>query len=98
MTLTPYKALIIFAVVFLHNTFLDLFLLTDGGKPLFLWEKSAELATILVHFLIACSVALVYLMSVKFRHLYPKNTLHISDKVWGLCSVLLLLSIVFVLL
>lgn len=91
------NVLIIFGVVFLHNTVLDLFLMTDGAEPVFLWDKSLELSTILTHLLIATIVSLVYAFSIKCRELYPQSTLQISDVTWGVCSVCLLLSIVFIL-
>lgn len=98
MNLIQSKSLIVFFIVFMHNTFLDLFLLGEVGEPVFLWEKSLEPRTIYTHIVIAMIVALVYKLSVKCRELYPKSTLHVSDVTWGACSVGLLLSIVFILL
>lgn len=94
MILYKQKTAIIFCVVFIHNTLLDLF--TKGGVGwIFYWEKSLEAATILTHLLIAALVAIIFAISMKCRQDYPQNISHIRDKVWALCSVFLLLTIYF---
>lgn len=58
---------LLFVVIWLHISALDLFYVTYHG-PVFMWQENARLETIVVHFLIALTtVAFYWLISRLFR-------------------------------
>ncbi len=94
--LYQYKITLIFFVLWAHVSLLNLFFVNYSG-PVFLWQENSELLTIQVHFLIALSTTIFYLMVSKIRQLKRNKKLIIADKTWLLCSVILILSIGFLL-
>ncbi|NQY35571.1 MAG: hypothetical protein HRT37_11480 [Alteromonadaceae bacterium] len=66
------KSVLLFIVLFIHITFLDLF--NGNGYELFvLWEKSIELLTIITHLVIAGLSVLFYLLIGKLRAKSPEG-------------------------
>ena len=66
------KSVLLFIVLFIHITFLDLF--NGNGYELFvLWEKSIELLTIITHLVIAVLSVLFYLLIGKLRAKSPEG-------------------------
>jgi len=92
MTLLKNKPLLLFIILWLHISLLDLFFMTYSG-PVFLWTENLRLETVFVHSLIAlCGVAL-YILLTKAKQEYIAGNLNIGDKTWLLCSLMLILSI-----
>ncbi|MEH6597351.1 MAG: hypothetical protein V7736_17605 [Colwellia polaris] len=91
-----YKMALLFVVLWAHVSLLNLFFVNYSG-PVFLWEQNAQLITIQTHFLIALITTLFFLMVSKCREFNRNKKVKISDKIWLLCSILLIASITFVL-
>lgn len=91
------KVAIVFVVIFAHNTLLDLFLVNGQGEPIFLWEKNLTWTVVLTHLFIASLVTIIYALSMKSRYRVSPYSLRVSDRVWGMCSLFLFLTIIFVL-
>ncbi|MGL1958614.1 MAG: hypothetical protein OCD00_15005 [Colwellia sp.] len=83
-----------FVIIWLHISILDLFYVTYRG-PVFLWQKNAELLTLVVHFGIALATLAFYLLLKKISGEYQLGKFKISNKVWLLCSICLFFSITF---
>lgn len=91
-----YKIALLFVVLWAHVSLLNLFFVNYSG-PVFLWEQNAQLITIQTHFLIALITTLFFLIVSKLREFNRNKKVKISDKIWLLCSILLIVSITFVL-
>jgi hypothetical protein len=59
VTLLKRKSVLLFLVILLHVTLLDLFFVLSSG-PVFLWDKNSEWQTIATHLLIAVATLLFY--------------------------------------
>ena len=57
--LIRHRLKLLFAIIWLHVSALDLFFVTYRG-PVFLWEENAQPITLLVHFLIAIATVSLY--------------------------------------
>jgi len=61
--LARHRLKLLFIIIWLHISALDLFYVTYRG-PVFLWQENAQFLTLLVHFLIALvTVGLYWLIS-----------------------------------
>lgn len=87
-----YKILLMFFVLWLHVSLLNLFFVNYSG-PVFLWQENSELLTIQVHFFIALLTTIFYLTVTKIRQLKGEKKLAVTDKTWLFCSLVLMLSI-----
>ena len=92
-----YKILLMFFVLWAHVSLLKLFFVNYRG-PVFLWQENSELLTIQVHFFIALLTTFFYLTVSKLRQLKGTKKFIIADKTWLLLSLVLVLSIGFLLL
>ena len=90
------KSLILFLVIWLHVTLLDLSYVNHNGA-VFLWEESARPITLLVHFLIAFSTLILYLLMIKLRENFQNRQYKIGQNIWLYCSVVMFLTIGFLL-
>jgi len=75
-------------------TILDLFHVGSKGITLFV-DESIEINTILTHLSVAIASALVFFIASRLMVSYKSGSFMISDKVWLICSVGVLFSIVF---
>jgi hypothetical protein len=91
-----YKMTLLFFVLWAHVSLLNLFFVNYSG-PVFLWEENSQLLTIQTHFLIALMTTAFFLGITKLRQINRHKSFKITDKIWLVCSVLLIASIVFVL-
>jgi hypothetical protein len=57
---------LVFLIIWLHVSVLDLFFITYKG-PVFLWHENSQLLTLMVHFLIALSTAILFKVVAKKR-------------------------------
>lgn len=89
-----YKIALLFIALWAHVSLLNLFFVSYTG-PVFLWQENSEPLTIQVHFLIALFTTLFYLSVSKIRQVNAIKTVKVTDKFWLVCSVVLLLSIGF---
>ena len=72
--LAQHRLKLIFLVIWLHISALDLFFITYRG-PVFLWQENAQLITLAVHFSIALvTVAFYWLVSQNLDNNTNKNT------------------------
>lgn len=90
------KTFYLFIVLLLHVSLLDLFFVTHGG-PVFLFDKNSEIKTIVTHLLIVLASVGFYVLLTKFRAYYSDPLFKISEITWVIWSVILILSIGFVL-
>ena len=88
------KSLILFVVLWIHISILDLFVVTYNG-PVFLIAENTTLKAIVTHFLLAALGTCVYVVSCRFRLWRQNKEAGISDKIWLACSAMLLGSILF---
>jgi hypothetical protein len=94
--LYQYKVALLFLALWGHVSVLNLFFVTYNG-PVFLWQENSEPLTIQVHLLIALLSTGFYLTVSKIRQLNMAKTAKITDKIWLACSLILVLSIGFLL-
>lgn len=94
--LYQYKMTLLFLVLWAHVSLLNLFFVNYSG-PVFLWQENSEPKTIQVHLLIAFVTTLFFLAVTKLRAINRDETVKIRDKIWLVCSALLLAGIVFLL-
>ena len=92
-----FKVTLLFFVLWVHVSLLNLFFVNYSG-PVFLWQENSELLTIQVHMLIALATTGFYLAVSKLRQANKAKKVKVADKVWLLCSLALVLSIGFLLL
>jgi hypothetical protein len=57
---------LVFLIIWLHISVLDLFFITYKG-PVFLWQENMQLLTLVVHFLIALLTAILFKVIAKAR-------------------------------
>ncbi len=86
------KTILLFLIVFVHVSLLDLFFVTFNG-PVFLWEENLRAETILVHLAIATITTLVYSIFTKFRQSYRDEKYIFAEKVWLVSSLFLVIAI-----
>jgi hypothetical protein len=63
--LERHRLKLLFIIVWLHISILDLFFITYRG-PVFLWQENLQLLTLLVHFFIALGTTLIYWLVNKY--------------------------------
>ena len=85
---------LLFFILWAHVSLLNLFFVNYSG-PVFLWEQNSQLLTIQTHFFIALITTVFFLLVTKLRMINRHKKVKISDKIWLLCSILLLASITF---
>ncbi|WP_085300627.1 hypothetical protein [Cognaticolwellia mytili] len=91
-----YKMALLFLALWAHVSLLNLFYVNYKG-PVFLWQENSEPLTIQVHFLIALLATGFYLAISKLRQIDSDKKVRITDKFWLVCSLVLVLSIGFLL-
>lgn len=95
-----YKAIQLFIILLTHVTLLDLFFVGRGGL-VFLWQENLNLETLVVHLLLVSASVGFYQLIILFNHYRNSNRQKglkkTSEKFWLLCSVVLLLAIIFLL-
>lgn len=64
--LARHQCKLVFIIIWLHISVLDLFYITYSG-PVFLWQENAQLLTLVVHFLIALITTGLYKIISKAR-------------------------------
>lgn len=95
MPLSKRQLLFIFLSFWLHISLLDLILVNFRG-PVFLWQANTQVSALLTHLGIALfSTGVVYFLAWLFAKL-KKSSLMVSERIWAVCSLLLVLSIGFV--
>jgi hypothetical protein len=92
MTLLKNKPLLLFIVLWLHISLLDLFFVTYSG-PVFLWSENLRAESFIVHTLIAFGGVGLYVLLTRAKQEYVAGNLNIGDKTWLFCSLMLILSI-----
>ncbi|MFT5757990.1 MAG: hypothetical protein ACI9LM_002727 [Alteromonadaceae bacterium] len=90
------KTLLLFIIIFVHVSILDLFFVTLNGA-VFLWEENSQLLTIATHLTIAVMVTLLYVAISMFRIKYQQGISQNWDKVWWLSSLLMFAIIAIIL-
>lgn len=98
MTMTWYKSktFLLFIVLLLHITLLDLVMVTYSGATLLI-DKNIELKTILTHlFITSISVGFYFLLNQSVK-LYKSSKIETSDLMWWICSIILVAVIGFIL-
>lgn len=90
------KTLLLFVILFLHVSLLDLFYVTYSGL-VFLWLENAQLDTVLVHFLTAILTTALYLLLIKAKELTKANEIKVNEKFWLASSLVLVFSIGYLL-
>jgi len=92
----PNKKYILFLIIWLHVSLLDLFFVNYSG-PVFLWKENAELKTLAVHFAIAAITTLSFMLAEKMHQLYQNGALSIREPLLIACSIGMLTAIGFLL-
>jgi len=64
--LVRHRCKLLFVIIWLHISVLDLFYVTYNG-PVFLWQENTQLLTLAVHFLIALVTTGLYKTIAKIR-------------------------------
>ncbi|MFT5635570.1 MAG: putative membrane protein YiaA [Cognaticolwellia sp.] len=95
-TIYQYKMILLFFVLWAHVSLLNLFYVNYSG-PVFLWEQNSQLHTIQTHFFIALITTMFFLAITKLRPMNKNKKVKITDKIWLVCSMLLIASILFLL-
>ncbi|MCJ8321114.1 MAG: hypothetical protein MJK12_15855 [Colwellia sp.] len=90
------KSLVLFLVIWLHVTLLDLSYVNHNGA-VFLWEESSRPITLLVHLLIASVTLMFYLLVIKLRKTFQSRNVEVGQSIWLYCSVAMFLTIGFLL-
>lgn len=90
------KSFLVFIVIFIHATLLDLFFVTYNG-PVFLWEENLHWLTIVTHLAMALVMAVLYELSVIFRRDFESGNFVLRERVMIGCSICIFISIVFLL-
>lgn len=90
-----YRAYILFIILFVHFSLMDLFFVTTT-KTVFLWEENARLETIATHFIAALLGSACYQVVTKFRSIDAKRGGIINDRTWFFCSIVLIGLIAYI--
>ncbi|GAA5132352.1 hypothetical protein [Thalassotalea piscium] len=88
MTKNTQRYLLVFLILWLHVTVLDLFYVTTS-KIVFLWEENFAPLTLVVHFATALIATLFYIGISHYRAYSAVNKRPVSDKFWLASSFLL---------
>ncbi|XQW84703.1 hypothetical protein ACOYR1_16430 [Thalassotalea piscium] len=92
MTKQTKHYLVIFLLLWLHVTVLDLFYVTTS-KIVFLWHENFAPLTLLVHFSTAVAATLFYICVTYFRRVYAVNNTLLGEKFCLVSSLLLVILI-----
>jgi len=87
------KKILLFIVILLHISVLDLFFVTHN-RVVFLWEENSQLLTITTHLAIAIMVTLFYLAISTFRVKYQQRGTKVGERMWWISSLFMLVIIV----
>ena len=90
------KPIIVFLVIWLHVTLLDLFYINNSGV-VFLWQESLRPITLFTHLLVAFSVLAFYFMVTKLRNNYQHGKYKVGQHIWLYCSLVMIFTIGFLL-
>jgi len=90
------KSFILFLVIWLHVTLLDLSYVNHNGA-VFLWDESLRPTTLLVHFSIATVTLMFYLLVIKLRKDFKSRKYEVGQNIWLYCSMVMLLTIGYLL-
>jgi hypothetical protein len=88
------KPILIFIILWLHVSILDLFFVTQSSI-VFLWQENARIETLVVHFLIALTAAAFYWLVSYIRQTSIISTITNNNKLWVISSAFLLALIVY---
>jgi len=91
------KYLLVFVIIWLHMTLLDLFYVTPNG-PIFLFEENSQPLTLLVHFIVAVSSLFSFYVASKVRQRYIQGKMEVREPILITSSVLMTACIGFLLL
>jgi hypothetical protein len=96
MALTKKQFIFVFLILWLHVSLLDLFFINFKG-PVFLWQANMQVNTLVTHLVIATlATTFISFIALLVRQ-HKDGKLVVSEKVWALCSLCLVVSIVFLL-
>ena len=90
------KSFVLFLVIWLHVTLLDLSYVNHKGA-VFLWEESFRPITLFTHLLIAATTLIFYLLVTKLRGSFQNSQYKVGQHIWLYCSVIMALTIGFLL-
>ena len=96
MILFKNKTFYLFLVLLAHISLLDFFFVTSNG-PVFLFDKSVEIKTIITHLVIIVVSVGFYVAINSSANYYRRINTKISDMTWVLWSVFMIVAIGFVL-
>lgn len=96
MTLFKNKSFILFAVLLLHITLLDLVMITYKGAVI-LVDKNIEFKTIITHLLIVCVSVGFYCLFNYLVTSFRNSKYKINDYVWIVLPIIFILLIGFIL-
>lgn len=95
MLLSKKQLAFVFLSLWFHVSLLDLMLVNFKG-PVFLWKDNITLDAIVTHFLIAFISTLVVYALTRLSDKMKQSRVNVSERIWAVCSLLLVLSIGFV--
>ncbi|WP_448548207.1 hypothetical protein [Thalassotalea fusca] len=95
MSLHTNKPFILFVILWIHVSVLDLFFVTYQG-PVFLFAENTTLTAIITHMLIAAIGTGCYICSCQFRQWRQRKSGGVSDNIWLACSAMLIGAIIFI--
>ena len=94
MSFLKNKPVLLFLILWLHISLLDLFFVTYSG-PVFYWAENLRGETILVHISLALVSVLFYLLIGLFRNKFQVKKIKITDKFWLVSSTFMVILIGF---
>ena len=97
MSLKANKPLILFIVLWIHVSILDLFVVTYSG-PVFLIAENTTVQALVTHLFIAVLGTGAFVFACRIREWRQNRSSGVSDKIWLVCSGMLLGSIIFLML
>ncbi len=96
MSFLRHRSLVLFIVLFIHITVLDLFYVTPS-RIVFLWQENAQIETIVVHLLIALLSVALFIITVKAKQINQTGRIKVDEKVWLASSMVFIASIGYML-
>jgi len=94
MSFLKSKPVLLFLVLWLHISLLDLFFVRPSG-PVFYWDENLRGETILVHISLALASVLFYLLIGFMRNKSQTRKIKITDKFWLISSIFMVILIGF---
>ena len=94
MSFLKTKPVLLFLILWLHISLLDLFFVKYSG-PVFYWAENLRGETILVHISLALVSVLFYLLIGLMRNKFQVKKIKITDKFWLVSSTFMVILIGF---